>query len=233
MQSCSNASFGPLPAAFLPDTAVAQKLNPTAQKYCLRQCGTNKCCDGATVTYDAFEVVQDNRANVSGMERDVTLITQGTAERMSKVWELSERWVGPKVIVLVVFNHSNRSSDWIAAAKEVRAIQMAAKEWPNTVTLLKVITHGETRDNYSRSLPNQKEEVASRSFGIPLTLYPINTLRNVGVDTAKTNWIFPIDLDFLPSSTLYPRLLSLYLPAASEVSRVGNICNVIPCLRSL
>ena len=33
-------------------------------------------------------------------------------------------------------------------------------------------------------------------------LVPINTIRNIVADYARTNFIFTVDIDFIPSSTL-------------------------------
>merc|ERR1712196_75276 len=48
--------------------------------------------------------------------------------------------------------------------------------------------------------------------------YPINTLRNVAIDAADTNWVFPLDADFEPTVTLYGRLKSM-LGTLSKVFR--------------
>ena len=44
-------------------------------------------------------------------------------------------------------------------------------------------------------------------------LLPINTFRNVIMDAAPTNHIFPVDIDFVPSADAYGRLRSLILPS--------------------
>ena len=45
-------------------------------------------------------------------------------------------------------------------------------------------------------------DLASRMQDPALALYPVNALRNLVVDQARTNWVLPLDADFVPSAGL-------------------------------
>jgi hypothetical protein len=112
------------------------------------------------------------------------------------------------VIVFGIYNHT--SDGYAAAAEELQDIRLASQGWHNTRVLVLLITH----------LSLRKQDRYSRKMGDPkLTLYPINTLRNLVIDQAQTNWVFPLDVDFIPSATLYSRMVKVYLPRLAEVER--------------
>ncbi len=45
---------------------------------------------------------------------------------------------------------------------------------------------------------------------LPLRLFPVNILRNVALDNALTDWVLLLDVDFVPSLSLYNN--SRYIP---------------------
>jgi hypothetical protein len=195
-------------------------------RYCVHQCGFKKCCDDGWRTLKHFEIVSDTRVGDTDVD-SVTLVSQGTLSRLKHTATgLQERWPGPKVIVVVVFNHTTWASDHQLVADEIIQLRQLAPSLNNTVVALYVVTHRgnpklpHTWDIYSRSMPLEASLMRASGGQNPVTLYPINTLRNVAVDLAVTNWVFPVDLDFLPSATLHKRLKQVYLP---KITKVGEL----------
>jgi hypothetical protein len=136
----------------------------------------------------------------------VTLTTQGTIDRMDIFEEQARRWPGPKIVVFAVYNHTANAS--LQATAQIHRLRVASKGWANTKVRIVMLEHYPGIDSYSRNLEDAT-----------MTLYPVNTLRNVVVDEAPTNWVFPLDIDFVPSATLYSSLLADLLPRFDLVNR--------------
>lgn len=191
-----------------------------ARKYCLWQCGENQCCDAGARTFDAgFIVIADSTKQgrfpggaVDDGGSEVTLVTQGTADRVKMFDAQAARWPGPKVVLFGVYNHTPTSAR--RAAAELAMIRVASRRWVNTRVIALLITYrpGAEPDKYSPLMSDPK-----------LGLYPINTLRNVAIDQARTNWVFPLDIDFLPTSSLYHRFVKYHLPRLASVSKPAAV----------
>ena len=203
------------------------KAGDKTQQYCLWQCEARKCCAGGTRGVEHFKVVADTRhakLHHDGF-RDVTLCTQGTVSRMHSFKLQHAAWAGPKIVVFTVFNHS--ADFYASAAAELELIRSESAGFSNTLTLIYVATHyrlpaSDTdepeHDGFSRLMEQYKYE-----RGYLMSLYPINTLRNLVVDLARTNWVFPLDMDFVPSVTLYSRLREVYFERFNSMARPALI----------
>ena len=186
---------------------------PRDVKYCLWQCEDDECCPGGYRTADHFQVILDNMQQFDADDgvSDITLVTQGTANRIEMFNAQAERWPGPKVIVFAVYNHTSEMH--ATASSELAQIREASRSWTNVRVLSFIITHiGPAQDAYSQKMVDPK-----------LTLYPINSLRNMVADQARTNWVFPADVDFIPSKHLYRRMISVILPRLVNVERVALV----------
>jgi hypothetical protein len=189
-------------------------------EYCLWQCDDNVCCPHGYRTADHFQIIHDDLlpydADDGGSE--ITLVTQGTVNRIPMFEAQATRWPGPKVVVFAIYNHTFESHQ--QAALDLAKIQHACTKWVNSRVLVFTITHippsssgdGGSPDKYSKKMRDPK-----------LTLYPINALRNMVVDQARTNWIFPLDVDFIPSKTLYTRMIQVMLPRLAEVEQAAVV----------
>jgi len=185
-------------------------------KYCLWQCEDNVCCPGGYREANHFHVVRDSmqRYGADDGVSDVTLVTQATVNRIEMFRAQAERWPGPKVIIFSVYNHTLERH--VSAASELNQIREASLSWGNVRVLAFTITHigsaGLAVDTYSKGMVDPM-----------LTLYPINALRNVVVDQARTNWVFPVDVDFIPSKQLYNRVTRVLLPRLANVERAALV----------
>jgi hypothetical protein len=178
------------------DAYVRKRASAPPAAYCMWQCGENQCCQGGERNIKHFPVVSNTLVPLNRQEglrgegsAAVTLATQGTVDRIDIFEEQVRRWPGPKVVVFAVFNHTADAA--ASAAADIARLRAAAKGWRNTLVRLAVLEHYPGVDTYSRNIEDPT-----------LTLYPVNTLRNVAVDEAPTNWVFPLDIDFVPSETL-------------------------------
>ena len=215
---------GQLPRGKRRKTARTHKGYATGGKpkqYCLWQCAANECCPGGQVDRSYFPVVRDSRAkmDLSGGATNVTLVTQATVDRVAAFDTLAKLWPGPKVVAFVVYNFTgypeqHKTHDRLLEVKE------ASQKWDNTLVVVLVANHlGQLAgtgaiDDYT---------AAMRGSGKTLTLYPINTLRNLVVDLSETNWVLPVDVDFVVSETLFRRI-STFTPVFSEVLSPTPVC---------
>eukprot|EP00035_Acanthoeca_spectabilis_P039688 m.64228 g.64228 ORF g.64228 m.64228 type:complete len:462 (-) comp9706_c0_seq1:3263-4648(-) len=182
-------------------------------QYCMWRCGFNVCCPGGERTQDFFPVIADSTAAVG--DDDATLVVSATWDRADNFKKAARAWPGPKVLVVAIFNYS--AADYESAAHELAQLRVFAAELSNTLTRVAFITARrvpgsdidvEPPDAYTQFLQDKR---ASPEM-LRHVNFPVNTLRNLAMDLAKTNWVFPLDADFVPTTTLYPMLVSTYLP---------------------
>lgn len=171
--------------------------------YCLSRCSLHKCCPHGLLRGALWlDVVKDD---LRSKPNDVTLITQGTVDRVENVHLINHTWSGPKVVVFAIYNISEQTAR--AANAQRAAIVRAAAVWVNIKVLICILR--QRTDFFTEHFASFKQP-----------LLPINTLRNIGVDQAKTNYVFPLDIDFIPSKRLYDKLRRTYLPLAHAIDRV-------------
>eukprot|EP00048_Salpingoeca_helianthica_P017769 m.238925 g.238925 ORF g.238925 m.238925 type:complete len:819 (+) comp22140_c0_seq1:48-2504(+) len=217
-----------------------KKLPPPASgshKYCMVRCGLVRCCQDALMadTTTSILSIKDtitlgvpvSEANAEEDEEtrkqrvrdfkaatsthmlagalDVTLVTHGTVDRLAAFSVINEVWDGPKVVVFVVPTLGKNST----ATAAIKTIEKAAQHWTNVRVLVCLFTA--TQDFFTARLGASSPQM------------PINALRNIAVDYAPTNYVFPLDMDFIPSRRLYAKLRRTYLPLLSHVDRVAVV----------
>ncbi|KAG0345745.1 Glycosyltransferase-like 1B [Podila humilis] len=109
-------------------------------------------------------------------KRDVTMIAQYSKTRLYRFEHSIRAWNGP--ISIVIFLASNED------IKDVKAYF----EQKNKMDMYENVVLTFVKPNYSQEKPIR---------------YPINHLRNVGIQTAPTDYIFVMDADFVPTTKLY------------------------------
>lgn len=186
-------------------TTFAAAEATATHEYCLTRCDLRVCCEESVRKGRTWLVVVKD--DMTTRDLDVTLVTQGTLDRVSNVDLINAAWEGPKVVVFALF-HAHTSASVLAEQRQ--AIQRAAEAWSNIVVVICDLV--DTEDFYTRQFA---------SFKRPLL--PINTLRNIGVDLTHTNYVFPLDIDFIPSRQLYTKLVRAYLPLAQHIDRVAMV----------
>ncbi|EGD77980.1 hypothetical protein PTSG_09613 [Salpingoeca rosetta] len=193
--------------ASLVDKALVSQLTQQPHEYCLYQCGPRRCCSDAyrrlpspaAAAPSWLEVAVDAIDGAALSELDVTLVTQGTLDRVHVVEMLCRAWRGPKVVVFAVREAGTEHP-------QLRTLQSTCH---NAKIVAVPIT--ESSDFYTSRFR------ASDPAAPPVI--PINTLRNLAVDLAPTNFIFTCDMDFLPSASLYDSLVTRYLPLLAAIDR--------------
>lgn len=103
-----------------------------------------------------------------------TLVTQCTLNRVDLLLETCNRWKGP--IILSLF---------LANAEEESAWSNRQSNWEEMCPQITILTHRATAGEH---------EAGS---------YPVNKLRNIGLDAVRTSHVFVMDADFVPSADLH------------------------------
>ena len=103
-----------------------------------------------------------------------TLVTQCTLNRVDLLLETCNRWKGPIILSLFLANEEEESL-W----------SDRQSNWEEMCPQMTILAHRATAE---------EEEAGS---------YPVNKLRNLGLDAVKTSHVFVMDADFVPSADLY------------------------------
>ncbi|KAI9347436.1 glycosyl-transferase for dystroglycan-domain-containing protein [Zopfochytrium polystomum] len=141
---------------------------------------------------------------------DVTVATQTSLDRLGQIPELVRRW-GGSVSVAVYVGTARELRGLDAALSLFRAALADAVgdfdddgECVVTVSLLFGVEflYVQTTDSDSDSggdepVPVRRSGVAHHPYDL---LYPINALRNLAADRARTDLVFSLDADFVPST---------------------------------
>ncbi|KAJ3226962.1 hypothetical protein HK099_003754 [Clydaea vesicula] len=165
---------------------------------------------GKTIEYptiNSYLVI--NEENV--VNNDITIITQISVNRLNLLYDIAASWGGSISCVLFVENFS---------------------ELLNLNENLKLFEMNMKSDPYKKS-----KLILSLLFGIEFMvdhvtpsihhpydfLYPINALRNVALKNAKTDYIFSLDADFLPSKGSFEFLTNdLYYKKLKTLSAMNK-----------
>ncbi|KAI8604260.1 glycosyl-transferase for dystroglycan-domain-containing protein [Dissophora ornata] len=129
------------------------------------------------------------------------MIAQFSISRLDRFEHAKAVWAGP--ISVVIFLATN--SDIIELQKYF--------ERPGKLELYDSVTLTIVKPNYS--LGTHKR-------------YPINHLRNIGIQTASSDYIYVIDADFVPTSKLYDFARTTLVPLLEKATQ--PVAYVVPCL---
>jgi hypothetical protein len=168
-----------------------------------------ECCPDALRTLNDMHILSAGDAVVDDGTSEVTYVTQGTSNRISALTATLAMWPGPVVAVFAVANYS---ADLHAGADDqFRDLREACARWarPNLRVIAFVLDHTYGNDYISLRMRT----------GSKLGLYPVNAIRNLALDEAQSNWVFPADMDFIPGKTLYPNLKQVHLQRMSQINR--------------
>ena len=196
--------------------------------YCGAMCGIALCCPGQTFTARDLVVIRPGIEAPAGIdaEIEVTFVTAGSFSRIEAVRNTLQRWRGPMVIVFHI--HNATVGDHAGAARMVLSIVAEFRDARANIKVVCYIT--------KRRTPQDQAEITALQAAIDgdpaytgeqrravdnveelSTRYPINTMRNVAVDQAATNWVLPLDMDLVPSETLYDALTTNHLVQAASI----------------
>eukprot|EP00730_Choanoeca_flexa_P015015 TRINITY_DN6775_c0_g1_i1.p1 TRINITY_DN6775_c0_g1~~TRINITY_DN6775_c0_g1_i1.p1 ORF type:complete len:552 (+),score=108.42 TRINITY_DN6775_c0_g1_i1:169-1824(+) len=179
-------------------------------RYCIAQAGENQCGQYRWGSDDDWYIVAKDDlpplSNDDGMG-DITLISQGSFDRVDVFGMIGAAWSGPKVAVFAIYDVDD--SDHAEALKQIDEIANAAKGWTNVKVIIYPV---KVRSDYYTDR-YRKHDPSTRP------LLPLNTMRNIAMDHARTNFVFTCDMDFVPSTTLYPKLTNYLLPKMAAIDR--------------
>ncbi|KAF9100846.1 hypothetical protein BGX29_006219 [Mortierella sp. GBA35] len=134
-------------------------------------------------------------------KKDVTMIAQFSISRLDRFEKAKAVWRGPSSVVIFLATYTD-----IGELKKYF-------ERPGKLALYNSITLTIVKPNYSLGTHSR---------------YPINHLRNIGIQTTMTDYIYVIDADFVPTSKLYDfastTLISLLEKATHPTAYV------VPCM---
>jgi hypothetical protein len=202
------------------------------------------CCQVAT--RESFTVLTDTRSH-SNLDKDVTLVTFGTFERVEALLEIRERWHGPLVVMIYMQDHNDllyeisHDDDHLTSQQELTELKELV-QWKNTAV---VIYHARFEHDkeflkvgfnanyfnfstYSYFATNESK-VYSREEARELNLsllvdFPVNSLRNIAQDFATTRYVFAVDIDFMPDNSIY----EFFKTQISKISHTDKAGIVVP-----
>ncbi|KAG0309329.1 hypothetical protein BGZ98_003444 [Dissophora globulifera] len=146
-------------------------------------------------------IIHTVKPKMTFTERDVTMVAQFSISRLDRFEHARAVWAGPISVVIFLATNSD-----IAELK-------AYFERPGKLELYNSITLTIVKPNYSLGTH---------------TRYPINHLRNIGIQTASTDYIYVIDADFVPTSKLYSFAKTSLVPLLEKSTE--PVAYVVPCL---
>lgn len=122
------------------------------QKYCIAQCGLDKCCEprGWRTGTSWMRTIKDDLApprKDNGFS-DITLVTQGSFDRLDIFSMIADAWPGPKVALFAIYNHTDAHHQ--SAERQLFDISEAAEDWHNVKVLAYVVEWN--RDYYSKRM---------------------------------------------------------------------------------
>jgi glycosyltransferase-like protein LARGE len=136
----------------------------------------------------------------------VTLVTQCSPDRLPRLAAAIEAWRGPVSAAIYVDAPAGSAAAAQAEADFRAALRHLSLELASQLTVSLLYQHPPPLD----AAPGSAEEYA--------TLYPINALRNLAVDSASTDLVFLLDTDFVPSAGLLTELTRCRQPLLHALS---------------
>jgi hypothetical protein len=148
------------------------------------------------------------------------------------------RWEGPMSVAFFIDNTTKSKAEH--ATKSLADLKIEFADVRPNVRIVAYCGHpvseAELNETTNRVFPDgprhknmsvfewfeQKKSVLSDPLELARNLstwYPINTMRNVGVDLSATNWVLTVDMDLVPSSTLYQALKREHLVRALDIDK--------------
>ena len=206
------------------------------------------CCQDGRKDLSHFIKISDTRhdrhSRLAGGAEDITLLCQGTVSRIAAFERTVQIWPGPKVVLFAVYNVT--VANQATAFTELAMILVASQTWNNTLVHALVINErppsagekqgGDIWADFFRFQLNKMSQIPIQKWGpelrqaetvfrdgFRLGFYPINAMRNFVMDRAETNWVFPLDMDFIPNPQLYWQLRLMLVPRATAVDKVALV----------
>lgn len=156
-----------------------------------------KCCH--VCTEDCFNVLVDNTKS-NTPETDVTMVTLFDKSRLRAFDSLTRRWKGPLIALFVINDFNDTPRTKLHAELAIDRIKKMYQDQANLKLLvyhLKLSSSQNTVDGFNQIIVKGKR----------IPLIPLNSFRNVLLDQVKSQFVFLIDVDFIPSKGLYHHIV--------------------------
>nr|CAG8436661.1 9340_t:CDS:10 [Entrophospora candida] len=160
------------------------------------------------------EIIHFHKAKSHFPKNVITLVSQFSANRLTRFEQAISVWPGPISVVLYLLDPEDVN-------QLVKYFEMDKNLYLYNRISMTIIKPNYLSDNYLK--------------------YPINKLRNIGIKTAPSNYIFVMDADFVPTRNLYHFSMENLIPILESPPNNNNDNNnnryyqkptafVVPCV---
>ncbi|KAI8975523.1 glycosyl-transferase for dystroglycan-domain-containing protein [Mycotypha africana] len=152
---------------------------------------------------DKAEAQDWDEQQVNVNKLDVTMISQFTVNRLNTFAKAIKNWPGPISIAI-----------YLADSTDIDDL----------------LTYFENEDNVRAYAGATIALVKPNYLNAQHLAYPINHLRNIAIAESDTDYIFVVDADFIPSTSLYPIVRSRLIPfILHQGDKMPRTAWVVPC----
>lgn len=156
-----------------------------------------------------LDILNSKHRTISEGQRDVTLVTQCSSNHLHYLVPLCENWRGP--VSVAVFTYDD---DFLYTIRALLYYNLCFQTVYNQVAFHLSFPKNhmpkdfrslvdEAASAFSCSIPPTSTRQTLLNFSFKKGVeYPSNLLRNMAIVSSKTDFIFNIDIDFLPSEHL-------------------------------
>lgn len=188
-------------------------------------------------------------SNNNIMKNDITLVLQGTLDRLPLIRLTCQRWNQAPIVMVVYMKHDKDNDNDDDNDDDFISWSDLVWKYTSTCPHLTLIPYtpfsqtGEPDVNNSNSNNNNSN---NDSKSQTTSWYPINKLRNIGLDHVQTTHVLVLDVDFIPSEGLDDAIQNVLLhgtttndndaiviPAFQRKAREPPCSNLEACLQHI
>jgi len=158
---------------------------------------------------------------------DVTLVTQLSPDRLHRIQQLARVWKGPISAAVYV------GRDTYGGVQKILSL-WGASEHVRThvdVHLVSIAPIGHRSAAATTNNDDDDDDNKKKKKNEEMTPYPINALRNLAWQYARTNQLFLLDVDFIPNPDMRKYVVDLW-PKLRAVKGLEKSVYVIPGFES-
>ena len=152
--------------------------------------------------------------------KSVTLVTHCSVNHVTKIISLANIWSGPIILTVFIPN-----SGFVYGLEKISYMLKCTREQLKNVTVHVVTDFTTSQELFPLDIERVQQILCNdsmqknltqwkRNYALEASEYPNNLLRNIGIQTASSEYVFTIDIDMIPSSNFY-NYLSKFLHQSS------------------
>ena len=181
-----------------------------------------------------LDILNSNHRTISEGQRDVTLVTQCSSNHLHYLVPLSEKWRGPVSVAIFTYD-----DDFLYTIRALLYYNLCFQTVYNHVAFHLSFPKNhmpkdfrslvnEAASAFSCSSPPTSTRQTSLNFAFKKGVeYPSNLLRNMAIVSSKTDFIFNIDIDFLPSEHLRWSFIKEVVETPGDLSNSSSISKLV------